>query len=208
MQLVMKLGLVLDESTKTVDSGDVYSWVTPPLILELQSFECWQDLGNVKTGFNLGAHIFWSDYAIMTELTPKGNTCSPLYVVMISTLLVTPHTDLGQSSFEIDYLRIIIKDVNMGRNSITGGNPVWNWLPIIMKDANAPHPFLAQKIYLIQLLLLGPFWTKTVATWQSSALPSAWITTFLSIASWSSWEDGAHQEGSEENLSHCSQPSC
>ena len=110
-----------------------------------------------------------------------------------------------QSSFEIDYLHIIIKDVNMGRNSITGGHPVWNWLPIIMKDANAPHPFLAQKIYLVQLLLL---WTKTVATWQSSALPSAWITTSLSIAPWSSWEDGAHQEGSEENLSHCSQPSC
>ena len=27
--------------------------VTPPLVLELQSFECWQNLGNVKIGFNL-----------------------------------------------------------------------------------------------------------------------------------------------------------
>ena len=80
-------------------------------------------LGNVKTGFNLGAHIFCSDYAVMTELTPKWNPCRPLYFVTISTLLVTLHTDLGQSSFDIDYLRIIMKDVNVGKNSITRGNP-------------------------------------------------------------------------------------
>ena len=64
----MKLGLALDESRNTADSSDV---VTPPLVLELQSFESWQDLGNVKIGSNLGAYIFWSDYAIVTELTPK-----------------------------------------------------------------------------------------------------------------------------------------
>ena len=71
----MKLGLALDESRKTADSSDV---VTPPLVLELESFESRQDLGNVKIGSNLGAHIFRSDCAM----------------VMISTLLVTPHTDL------------------------------------------------------------------------------------------------------------------
>ena len=64
----MKLGLALDESRNTADSSDV---VTPPLVLELQSFESWQDLGNVKIGSDLGAHIFRSDYAIVTELTPK-----------------------------------------------------------------------------------------------------------------------------------------
>ena len=37
----------------------------------IQSFESWQDLGNVKIGSKLGAHIFRSDYAIVTELTPK-----------------------------------------------------------------------------------------------------------------------------------------
>ena len=37
----MKLGLALDESRKTADSSDL---VTPPLVLDLQSFE--QDLGN------------------------------------------------------------------------------------------------------------------------------------------------------------------
>ena len=68
----MKLELALDESRNTADSSDVHLWgVTPPLVLELQSFESWQDLGNVKIGSNLGAHIFWSDYAIVTELTPK-----------------------------------------------------------------------------------------------------------------------------------------
>ena len=64
----MKLGLALDESRNTADSSDVHWWA---LVLELQSFESWQDLGNVKIGSNLGAHIFWSDYAIVTELTPK-----------------------------------------------------------------------------------------------------------------------------------------
>ena len=55
------------------------------LILELQSFESWQNLGNVKIGFNLGAHNFRSDYAIMTELAPKWNPfhvhCDDLHIV-------------------------------------------------------------------------------------------------------------------------------
>ena len=45
----------------------------------------WQNLGNVKIGFNLGAYIFQSDYAIMTELAPKWNPfhvlCDDLYIV-------------------------------------------------------------------------------------------------------------------------------
>ena len=39
-QRAMKLGLALDESRKTADSSDGHMWgVTPPLVLELQSFE-------------------------------------------------------------------------------------------------------------------------------------------------------------------------
>ena len=38
----------------------------------------WQNLGNVKIGFNVGAYIFQSDYAIMTELAPKW---SPFHVL-------------------------------------------------------------------------------------------------------------------------------
>ena len=38
----------------------------------------WQNLGNVKIGFNVGAYIFQSDYAIITELAPKW---SPFHVL-------------------------------------------------------------------------------------------------------------------------------
>ena len=68
----MKLGLALYESRNTANSSDMHLWgVKPPLVLELQSFESWQDLGNVKIGSDLGAHIFRSDHAIVTELAPK-----------------------------------------------------------------------------------------------------------------------------------------
>ena len=45
----------------------------------------WQNLGNVKIGFNLGAHIFRSDYAIMTKLAPKWSPfhllCDDLHII-------------------------------------------------------------------------------------------------------------------------------
>ena len=51
-----------------------------PLVLEPQSFESWQNLGNLKIGSNLGAHnLFWSYYAIVKEITPKWSPFQVLW---------------------------------------------------------------------------------------------------------------------------------
>ena len=68
MQWAMKLGLALDESRKTADSSEsrcAFLGMTPPFVLELRSF------GKCENSSNLGAHIFRSDYAIVSELAPQ-----------------------------------------------------------------------------------------------------------------------------------------
>ena len=54
--------------------------------------------------------------------------------VMISALLVTPHTDFEQSSFEIDY-DYHMKDVNMSKTKspVMGKNPSMVLLPVLVR---------------------------------------------------------------------------
>ena len=67
-QRAMKLRLALDESRKTADSSDV---VTPPWFWSYRALKLDKIWEIVKIGSNLGAHIFRSDYAIVTELASK-----------------------------------------------------------------------------------------------------------------------------------------
>ena len=68
------------------------------------------------------------------------------------------------------------------------GNPALKLTIYNFEKMQMPSPFLAQIFFNIATvrLLLGPFWTKTMATWQSSGLPSVWITTFrpLRLEDW------------------------
>ena len=69
-----------------------------------------------------------------------------------------------------------------------GAIQLWNWLAIILKRCKCPPPSLPRIFFNIATvrLLLGPFWIKTMATWQSSGLSSVWITTFrpLHLEDW------------------------
>ena len=106
----MKLGLALEESRMTADSSDVVI----PLVLKLQSFESWQDLENVKIISNLEAHIFRSDYAIVTELAPKW---SPFPRTLGWSPYCWWHPIQIWSNPALK-LTIVVKDVKTGENWI------------------------------------------------------------------------------------------
>ena len=61
------------------------------MVLKLQSFESWQNLRNVKIGFNLGMS---SGQIMLSWQNLHQNDVHSIYCLTISTLLVTSRTDL------------------------------------------------------------------------------------------------------------------